>query len=60
MDRFAAELLTRTLTAVGGERAAAAALLQLNRTHLQSLVKKLGVDVPPNRKLRGRRKTAAE
>ncbi len=56
IDKFARELLTQTLISVGGERAAVATVLRLNRTHLQQLIRKLGVEVPPDLRLRGRRR----
>lgn len=60
MDDDAHSYLTRVLTATGGDRITAAAVAGLNRTHLQALIKRHNVDVKPNFKNRGRRRSKRE
>jgi hypothetical protein len=57
MDEHAREYLTRVLTATDGDRVTAATLSGLNRTHLHSLIKRHKVDLAPNLKSRGRRRS---
>jgi hypothetical protein len=59
-DEHARTYLTRVLTATGGDRITAAAIAGLNRTHLQALIKRHNVNVKPNLKNRGRRRTKSE
>lgn len=55
-DAHAREYLTRVLTATGGERTAAARIAGVRRTHLHSLIKRLGIAIPMDPKARGRRR----
>lgn len=59
-DKNARTYLTRVLQATGGERQRAAEIAGLNRTHLQSLIARFGIDIPFDPKARGRRRTKSE
>lgn len=54
LDACAKKYLTSVLLATGGDRVTAAQISDLNRTHLQALIKRYEVNVPPNFKHRGR------
>lgn len=58
IDRAARAYLVEVLRMSGGERARAAEIAGLNRTHMQALIRKHAIDVPMNPKARGRRRSA--